>query len=260
MLAMQQRITLSYDGSWIGLLTALFEVYEYKFNDVTIQREALADQTDLFGARHEVHTDEAKAARVKKGIIDRVGKKDFQELYAAYLSEIDGVEDLILRLVRHYLTPEGANLSRNYGHEDVLRIKQINKSVSRERHRFKAFVRFRKLSDELFFAKIDPDFNVLPLIIPHFKDRYADQSWVIYDIKRDYGAYYNQTEVVEIHLSDLPSEAELIARGEEREALYDELWRRYFRSTNITERKNTKLHLQHVPKRYWKYLNEKFDL
>ncbi|MCL7986526.1 TIGR03915 family putative DNA repair protein [Sphingobacterium sp. lm-10] len=257
---MQQRTTLSYDGSWVGLLTAIFEVYEYKFDAASIQQMAQADQGDLFGARHEVHTDHAKAERVKKGVINRVGKKDFQELYAAYLSELQGVEDLILRLVRNYLAPDGVGLSQNYGHEDVLRIKQINKSVSRERHRFKAFVRFRKLSDELFFAKIDPDFNILPLIIPHFRDRYADQSWVIYDIKRDYGAYYNQSEVVEIHLSDLPSEREIMERGEDKEALYDELWRRYFRSTNITERKNTKLHLQHVPKRYWKYLNEKFDL
>lgn len=257
---MQHLTTLSYDGSWVGLLTAIFEVYEYKLNVASIQRIAQADQTDLFGARHEVYADDIKAERVKKGIVDRVGKMDFQELYGAYLSELDGVEDLILRLVRHYLAPGGAGLSRNYGHEDVLRIKQINKSVSRERHRFKAFVRFKKLSDALYFAKIDPDFNVIPLIIPHFKDRYADQSWVIYDVKRDYGAYYNQKEVVEIHLSDLPSAREIVAKGEEKEALYDELWRRYFRSTNIIERKNTKLHVQHVPKRYWKYLNEKYDL
>jgi hypothetical protein len=27
--------------------------------------------------------------------------------------------------------------------------------------------------------------------------------------------------------------------------------------TNIKERKNDKLHVQHVPKRYWKYLTEK---
>lgn len=31
----------------------------------------------------------------------------------------------------------------------------------------------------------------------------------------------------------------------------------HFKSTNITERKNTKLHVQHIPKRYWRYLTEK---
>ena len=42
-----------------------------------------------------------------------------------------------------------------------------------------------------------------------------------------------------------------------QEALYDQLWKDYFKSTNIVERRNIKLHLQHVPKRYWKYLTEK---
>jgi len=38
---------------------------------------------------------------------------------------------------------------------------------------------------------------------------------------------------------------------------YQKLWSEYFDHTNIKERKNTKLHTQHVPKRYWKYLTEK---
>ena len=35
------------------------------------------------------------------------------------------------------------------------------------------------------------------------------------------------------------------------------MWKDYFDSTNIKERKNMKLHIRHVPKRYWKYLSEK---
>ncbi len=257
---LQHRIILAYDGSWLGLLTAIFEVYEYKYTSASIQRLEYADQGDLFAKRHEVHTQEEKAMRVKKGLLGKIDKAGFHELYCAYLSELEDSENLILRLVRHYLGDAGNSLRQNYGHEDVLRLKQINKSVSRERHRFKAFVRFKKLNDNLFFARIDPDFNILPLIISHFEQRYADQTWVIYDLKRDYGAYYDLKTVTEIHLSDLPTDQELMMKGEEFEELYDDLWKRYFRSTNITERKNTKLHVQHVPKRYWKYLNEKMDL
>ena len=43
----------------------------------------------------------------------------------------------------------------------------------------------------------------------------------------------------------------------EEEINYQNLWKEYFDHTNIKERKNTKLHLQHVPKRYWRYLTEK---
>jgi probable DNA metabolism protein len=54
-----------------------------------------------------------------------------------------------------------------------------------------AFVRFEKMQDGVFFAKIDPDFNVLPLIRKHFKDRYQDQKWMIYDLRRNYGILYD---------------------------------------------------------------------
>lgn len=41
------------------------------------------------------------------------------------------------------------------------------------------------------------------------------------------------------------------------ETLYQTLWKDYFKHVNIIERKNTKLHVQHVTKRYWKHLTEK---
>jgi len=41
------------------------------------------------------------------------------------------------------------------------------------------------------------------------------------------------------------------------ELLYDQLWKDYFCAINIEARRNIKLHIQYVPKRYWRYMNEK---
>ena len=41
---------------------------------------------------------------------------------------------------------------------------------------------------------------------------------------------------------------------------YQDLWNNYFKSTNIKSRINKKLHTQHIPKRYWKYLSEKKEV
>ena len=96
--------------------------------------------------------------------------------------------------------------------------------------------------------------------MPHFKSRYADQSWIIYDLHRDYGIFYNLEEVQKIKL-DFPASFEPLKTATnffaEAEMDYQILWQDYFSSTNITARKNLKLHLQHIPKRYWKYLVEK---
>ena len=45
----------------------------------------------------------------------------------------------------------------------------------------------------------------------------------------------------------------------EDEVAYQKLWKDYFDSVNIAARKNKKVHVQHVPRRYWRYLIEKKD-
>ena len=120
-------------------------------------------------------------------------------------------------------------------------------------------MRFELLKDGVYFAEIYPDFNVLTLIIRHFKNRYQDQKWMIYDFKRGYGVYYD-LKTTEIVTLDNDKQI-LLQKGDsifdEKEINYQKLWVEYFDHTNIKERKNTKLHVQHVPKRYWKYLTEK---
>ena len=58
----------------------------------------------------------------------------------------------------------------------------------------KEFVRFEKVGD-LYFAKIVPEYDVLALVVPHFKNRFSDQQWVLYDPQRAYGFAYNLKEV-----------------------------------------------------------------
>jgi len=108
---------------------------------------------------------------------------------------------------------------------------------------------------------IEPDFNVLPLIGDHFEKRYAAQNWMIYDLRRHYGLYYDQqkTEFItctaDMHTRLRQQVSDALSTEEDH---YQRLWKDYFSSVNIPERRNMKLHLQHVPKRYWKYLTEKF--
>ncbi len=129
-------------------------------------------------------------------------------------------------------------------------------------NRMKAFIRFSKSADDLYSAVIEPDFNVLPLIISFFKKRFADQRWLIYDVKRRYGYLYDLRDIQEVTLSDASnSNGDLAIQIEldQQETHYQQLWKAYFKATNIVARKNIKLHVQHVPKRYWKYLVEKQD-
>ena len=247
-----------YDGTFAGLFTAIFEVYEYKLQQPFICRDT-ATSGSLFGNTHHVITDAIKSKRVHKKLQDKLNSKAVKQLYDCFLSELKEIENVILRYVQYALSST-LSIENDYANADVLLIQQVSRKVHREKHRMEAFVRFQLTKDELYYAIVQPDFNVLPLISKHFKDRYADQRWLIYDGMRKYGLYYDKEKVEEIQMSfavDLNNEQTVREVFDEKEELYQQLWKQYFISVNIAASTNTKLHIQHMPKRYWKYLVEK---
>jgi probable DNA metabolism protein len=246
---------LMYDGSFEGWLTGVFDIYERKFSNAKFVRPD-QNQSAFFTDQHLVISDEQKAKRVWKGLQLKLTTRGLNEVYRSFLSEIPGVENTLLSYVRHTFSSKGY-----FSHPDILAISQTARKVYREKHRMEAFVRFQRTADELYYAVVDPDFNVLPLIRNHFKERYADQRWLIYDSRRKYGIYYDLNEVSEIQMEfsdDVQSAENIAAIHHPEEQMYQALWQQYFSSVNIAARKNMKLHIRHMPVRYWKYLPEKW--
>lgn len=249
-----------FDGSFEGLLTAIFEYYDRKAAVVTLWRKSDYVHTLLPEEILEVITDTPKAQRVWIGLKKKLSPDTLHKFYCAYLSEQkEMMNHLFSFACCVFNTPDG--FEYNYANEHVLAITQMDKKVNREKHRMKAFIRFRKSNDGLYFSIIKPDFNVLPLIYKHFKNRYADQRWLIYDEQRAYGIYYDLETVTQVTIDfrpDSDNANELtVAVLDADEELYNQLWKDYFTHTNIVSRRNMKLHIQHVPKRYWRYLTEK---
>ena len=253
-----QEHTLLYDATFDGFLTCVFHIYELKLKTFTFQRPNNV-QESLFGNTTEIITDLKKADRVWKGIKNKTSKTGSSRLFNAFLSEQSQIESLLLDYIQ-LAFKSSIPIDCDFSNETVLRVSQIAKSVGREKHRMEAFVRFKLTKDGVYFANIEPDFDVLPLISKHFESRYADQKWIIYDLKRNYGLYYDLKNVEVMQLS-LPDDFDPTKTNLEfftaSEIEFQTLWQDYFESTNIASRKNMKLHVQHVPKRYWKYLSEK---
>lgn len=248
-----------FDGTYLGFLSCVFESFERKeFNIIPLMQEDY--QIALFAETRTIVTDDRKALRVQRGLQERLGKAEAMDFYRAFLSE-DRKAWLASFFILRQIFSRGVDIRQHYGNDHVLYFSQILKKVSRERHRMKAFIRFSKSSDGLFFALIEPDFNVLPLISNFFRKRYADMPWLIYDIKRKYGLLFDTKQVGEVRLSLEEAQSAAIPAVaitmDERDELFQRLWKQYYTSTNIEARKNMKLHLQHVPRRYWKYLVEK---
>jgi probable DNA metabolism protein len=223
-------------------------------NIQNIRKEGLLQQ-QLFGGSLLIEADKVKANRVWQGLKARLTNTGIDYIICALLSELPDVEDALLGFIKRVFA-NGENIESDFSDMHVLQLERVSKMVHRERHRMKAFIRFQLTKDGIYYAAVDPDFNVLPLIISHFKNRYADQYWLIYDLRRKYGIYYNLNTVETIQLEFNEGHKEG-ASFDEKEELYQLLWKDYFKSVNIASRKNMVLHIRHVPKRYWKYLTEK---
>jgi probable DNA metabolism protein len=249
--------TLLYDGTFEGLLTTVFDIYERKLGLVNLEHEE-KHTAAMFQQVIKIVTDEVRAGRVLKGLKQKISSMGVQRLYVAHLAALEGEENNILGYIR-YAFDSKINIEEDYGNKYVLRVSEIVRMMRREKHRMEAFVRFQKLKDDTYYATIEPDFNVLPLLIRHFKSRYADQKWIIYDLKRLYGIYYDlhDTQYITLDFAASAKPNEVISAFSEDEGIYQHLWKNYFKSVNIPARKNTKLHVRHIPKRYWKHLTEK---
>lgn len=251
-------IQVIYDGTFEGWLTAVFEIYEYKFEDVVFAKKE-ASAALLFSTHHNVLTDVEKANRVLSGIKKRLSAEGFSNFYKAFFSEMDEIEQTMYQFTKYALS-SSQNIEGDFTNTAVWDLRAATRLTRREAHRMEAFVRFKLTKDKLYYAIVEPDCNVLPIIENHFKKRYADQRWLIYDAKRKYGIYYDLHTVSNIELqfnAESNSSKFLAEICDEQEEFYQNLWRCFFTSVNIESRKNMKLHICHMPKRYWKHLTEK---
>lgn len=247
-----------YDKTFDGLLTAVFDAYSRKtFPDKLVGEGGIEP---LFtDERYTVITQQDRANRVWVALQKIQSALACNMLTYVWLSEVEGYDDLLFRYICKTFNSK-QSIETNFGDPDVLVVHQLAKKVNGEKHSLKQFVRFQKAADEIYFAPVAPRYNSLPLAVNHFADRFSDQRWVIYDVRRHYGFYYDLKNVAEITLDDDSQllggklDEKLMA---EDEKLFQELWKGYFKAMTIKERINLKLHRQHMPKRFWKFLTEK---
>lgn len=256
-----------YEPSFEGWLSAVFYVYANRLQqDMSLQLIAQDSyMPSLLSHATSVETDTNHAERVLTKLNQLLGRSGMRNLLWGFLSEKDNIGSTLFQVVKYAIDYPSRHIMDDLGNLNVLELVQTVKSVGREKHRMEAFVRFEHTVEDIYFARVEPDFNVLPLIGEHFRQRYQDQHWAIYDLARGYGIYYDKSRstpkrpaalqtITELDEAVLRNPASIYSKDEQR---YQHFWQGYFTNVNIKERKNTSLHKQYLPQRYWKYLSEK---
>ena len=269
-----------FDNTLDGLLTAVFDSFFLHQQPDFLLAEG--DQLPLFADEpHRVVTDSEKAERVWKGLEKYLSKDGLHMITISWLSEEHTLNQPLFNFICRVFRQKVKELERNASDPDVLEVRNTCRRVLHEQLRMKQFIRFQKAKDGTYLAVVSPDHNVLPLVTSHFQDRFNDQPWLIYDARRHYGYYYSPLPLgfaalpskepspagrgvirvtfedeaaVPFDLSNGKMDADVLSTDD---ALFQQLWRTYFKAICIKERMNPRKQLNDMPRRYWKYMTEK---
>lgn len=236
---------ISYDGSLEGLFTVIFQYYKEIFK-ISIEKEK--DQIDFLEKTY-VKTEMKKAYRVEKAIKNKISQSFIDQIAKNFKSKDIKKEDLIARVIK---------LSFHYGKyylgssdKYAVRFRQNLKNYSSEVHAYKGLVRFSKIQEDFLFAKINAENDIIKDLSLHFIKRMPKEKFIIYDENRKEAFFYIKGKYELVDVIDLK------IKEEEKEELYKNLWISFYQTITIKERKNTKLMISNMPKKYWKYLPEK---
>ena len=244
-----RNIIYLYDGSFDGLLSAVFDSY-YR-HEIPLAIETYEKlQQNLFCDYHKIETDPEKSDRVSKAIDKKISHDALVNIYETYLSDTKNKERICLEYIRAGFF-YGSNIDCRLTIDCVNRVICSVKRIRSEAHQYLGFVRFSELESGIYYSEINPACNILPLISDHFMKRLAGISWVINDIGRKLCTVCNGSEYLLAPTDTVPN-----LNFSDKELTFRKLWKEFYDTIEIKERHNERCRMTHMPKRYWKHMTE----
>jgi len=241
---------LTYDGTIEGYFTILYHIFLTKRIPEAIVVDELVE-TNLFSEVKAFATVLEEFTVISKKI-EAISEECFYYVYTAFLNSTKNKEMMILKYIFDcFKYKKKINQMKHL--ETVIAVHKLERQVTLEAHRLKGFLRFQVLFNDVLYAEITPDHNVLSLIIVHFKQRFMMEKWMIHDKTRGIICLYDSKNIYFEDASNLEVDKLINSREEE---FYQQLWKDYFENIAIKERTNKRCQLLFMPRRYWKNMLE----
>ena len=220
-----------------------------------IKPDNIKDTTYQATLLDEVIFLDIKEEDIIKEIRLNYGPKVFQTLYYVYLSNHENKELIIYYF---YLNTLKYNQSVIYKRnlKCVNLALKIAKHVGSENHKLKGFLRFRELNNKILYATIAPDNNILYLLSLHFKKRLPKEYFIVNDLKHNLISLYDTKELYILNSEDFKINNLKMSKNEQE---IKNLWKNFYQTISIKERKNERCRRNFMPKKYWPYIIEMED-
>ncbi len=253
------------EDSTDGVLSAIYEagVSGYGRDYIRIEPQIPGEENTffLFSEYVTVPTDAEKAEKVARSVREKISWRAYHYMMYAVSSSAADRGDAVYRFLT-YGFPAGDKVCDMLQIPCVKRVFELQRAVGNEAHFSLEFLRFKEVfqTPSLMLAVFEPENRVLPVVLEHFKDRFPEGLFIIFDkTHHEAGIHipeeYKKKEETEIRILN-EAESEILEKLNETEEVYPELWKTFFHSIAIEERKNEKLQKNLMPLHYRKYVTE----
>ena len=163
---------------------------------------------------------------------------------------------VVYRFIRYIMDPRSQrNRKRNVlddlANPVVADLVALERGVLNEEERMRQFIRFSHLENGVWFARCNPNANVVPLVMRSFAERFNTQPFIIYDENHHLAGVHdgNGWHLVADDVVNIPSRTA-------EDAHIEALWKRFYDSLAIETRYNPELRRHFMPVRLWRNLPE----
>lgn len=237
-----------FDGTKEGLLCCIYNSFINKESPALITSKPFQLGFDI--QVKTIETDPKIAKRVNDGFIKNCSIALLNRIFYLFRSN-DSTKETVMFNVAKKCLEKRMDITHNYADPDVLLFSELQQKISYEIHRFTGFIRFNKSASGFWYAHFEPDNDIVDILAKHFYKRFSE-PFLIHDVKRN---------KVTLRQGDKMTTAVLDGRLtvylDENDEYFENLYKTYYESVNIKERKNLKLMRGFMPQRYYKHLPEK---
>ncbi len=239
--------TLVCDGSYEGLLSALFEAHRLRPWPEQVLLK-MPEQQSLWDTPVEIATNLAHAQRLQRAIDTKLSAESAEHVRMVHACAQKDAGTLLLKYLR-LGWQVGHKLDHYMAHPCVQPVHILSRKVSFEVHRMEGLVRFTATPNQILYAKLEPDYNIVPFLAQHFAQRLPQENWILHDLRHEVAAFHKPGETKVMPLTGKAPDLDF-------NDPYERLWQAFYDAIGIKERTNPNLRRSFMPTRYHKHLPE----
>lgn len=237
-----------YDEDFISLLNLIKYLLKNKLKPSNIKTlnysPSLLEQT--------IYVDIENNDLIIEKMIEAFGEYAIRSIYYVFLSNEDDKELIIFDFICYAIKfRKKIMYYRNI--DCVSKVLKISNYVMHECHKMKGFLRFKELENKVLYAEMEPTNDILFLVSCHFSKRLKNEYWIIKDNKRRILSIYDKSNFLIVSEDEFCLSTTKLSNDEKN---IQSLWKMFYKTIGIAERKNDRCRRNFMPKKYWKYIIE----